>query len=240
MPVEKNILIFLKDGTKRLFIPSSEQSPEECLENAISILERGGEEVKKHFIVEPDFVNLETIDSAIYTKHGVLRLERKSVIQSKIDDLRRVRASLFLGLDLQSLMALESKNSEELDRVLQNKKFLRDMPQTQKLNRLPRESDILRCNLFNNVMFIIVTNSGSGYTKPPTVTIDPPKQVDFIGFTAKAVAKIENNKVSEIKLIDHGSNYTDIPSVLISPPDEPNGTQATAEAELSNMVEMKS
>ena len=240
MPVEKNILIFLKDGTKRLFIPSSEQSPEECLENAISILERGGEEVKKHFIVEPDFVNLETIDSAIYTKHGVLRLERGVVIQSKINDLRRTRASLFLDLDLQSLMALESKNSEELDRVLQNKKFLRDMPQTHRLNRLPRESDVLRCNLFNNVMFIVVTNAGSGYSEPPTVTVDPPKQENFIGFTAKAVAKIENGKVAGIELIDHGSNYTDLPRVLISPPNEPNGTQATAEAELSNMVEMKS
>ena len=89
-------------------------------------------------------------------------------------------------------------------------------------------------------MFIIVTNAGSGYTKPPTVTIDPPQQEAFIGFSAKAIAKIENDKISEIKLVDHGSNYVNVPNVSISPPDSPSGTQATAEAELSNMVEMES
>ena len=240
MPAAKNILIFLKDGTKRLFIPSTEESPEECLENVISVLEQSGEEVEKHFLVDPDFINAETVDSAVHTKHGVLRLEKKSVMQSKINEVRRVRALLFVDLDLSSLIALENKDSEALDRILKNKKFLRDMPQTHKLNRLPRENDILRCNLFNNVMFITVTNAGSGYTKPPTVTIDPPKQENFIGFTAKAVAKILNNKISEISLIDHGCNYTDTPSILISSPNEPNGTQATAEAELSNMVETKS
>ena len=240
MLVVKNILIFLKDGTKRLFIPSVTETPEECLENATLYLEQSGEEVERHFLVDPDFINAETVGSVVYTKHGVLRLDRKSVVQSKINEARIERASLFLGLDLASLMSLETKDSESTAKILEIKKFLRDIPQTHKLNMLPRESDILRCNLFNNVMFITVTKAGSGYTKPPTVTIDPPKQEAFIGFTAKAVAKIENNKISEIKLVDHGSNYVDAPNVSISPPDSPNGTQATAKAELSNMVEIKS
>jgi hypothetical protein len=240
MLAKRNILIFLKDGGKKLFVPSDEETSEECLENALSVTERSGVEIEKHFLVDPDFIDMNTVNSAYRTKHGALMLERKSIIQSKVDEIRRNRAPLFQDLDLQSLIALEDKNSKKLEKVIKNKKFLRDMPQKHKLNMLPKEKDILRCNLFNNVMFITVTNSGSGYTKPPTVTIDPPKQENFIGFTARAVSKVENNKISEVKLIDHGSNYTLAPKVSISPPDSEGGVQATAVAEISNIVEIKS
>ena len=54
------------------------------------------------------------------------------------------------------------------------------------------------------------------------------------------IIEIENDKISEIKLVDHGSNYINEPNVSISPPDSPNGTQATAEAILSNIVETES
>ena len=161
MPDEKNILIFLKDGTKRLFMPSWKETPEECLENAMYVLDQSGEEIEKHFFVDPEFISAETLGSVVHTKHGILRLDRKSVVQSKLRDARRKRAPLFSTLDLASLLALETKDSETLARVLENKKFLRDIPQTHKLNLLPREADVLRCNLFNNVMFIIVTNAGS-------------------------------------------------------------------------------
>ena len=240
MLAKRNILIFLKDGGKKLFVPSREETSEECLENALSVIERSGVEIEKHFLVDPDFIDMNTVNSAYRTKHGALMLERKSIIQSKVDEIRRNRAPLFQDLDLQSLIALEDKNSKKLKKVIKNKKFLRDMPQKHKLNMLPKEKDILRCNLFNNVMFITVTNSGSGYTKPPTVTIDPPKQENFIGFTARAVSKVENNKISEVKLIDHGSNYTFVPDVSISPPDSEGGVRATAVAEISNIVEIKS
>jgi hypothetical protein len=240
MLAKRNILIFLKDGDKKLFVPSHEETSEECLENALSVIERSGAEIEKHFLVDPDFIDMNTVISAYQTKHGALMLERKSIVQSKVDEIRRNRAPLFQDLDLQSLIALEDKNSKKLEKVIKNKKFLRDMPQKHKLNMLPKEKDILRCNLFNNVMFITVTNSGSGYTKPPTVTIEPPKQENFIGFTARAVSKVENNKISEVKLIDHGSNYTFVPDVSISPPDSEGGVRATAVAEISNIVEIKS
>ena len=240
MLTRKNILIFLKNGEKKFFIPSAEETPEECLENALSVLEKSNLEVEKHFLVDPDFVGINTSNSAYQTKHGALRLERKSIIETKIDEVRLNRGPLLQRLDLESLMALEDNDSEKLDKSVKNKKFLRDMPQRHKLNTLPKEKDILRCNLFNNVMFVTLTNSGSGYTKPPTVTIEPPKQEDFIGFTARAVPKVENNKILEIKLIDHGSNYNFIPDVSISPPDSEGGVQATAVAEISNIVEIKS
>jgi len=241
MLARKNILIFLKNGEKKLFVPSIEETPEECLENALSVIERSDdEEIEKHFFVDPDFIDMNTVGSVYQTKHGALMLERKSIIETKVNEIRRNRSPLFQGLDLESLMALEDNDSKKLDKVVKTKKFLRDIPQKHKLNMLPKEKDILRCNLFNNVMFITLTNSGSGYTKPPTVTIDPPKQKDFIGFTARAVSNVENNKISEIKLIDHGSNYDFIPNVSISPPDSEGGVQATAVAEISNIVEIKS
>ena len=237
---KRNILIFLKDGGKKLFVPSAEETSEECLENALSVIERSDVEIEKHFLVDPDFIDMNTVNSAYQTKHGALMLERKSIVQTKIDEIRQNRVPLFQDLDLQSLIALEDKDSKKLKKVVKNKNFLRDIPQKHKLNMLPKEKDILRCNLFNNVMFITLTNSGSGYTKPPTVTIDPPKQENFIGFTAKAVPKVENNRISEIELIDHGSNYNFIPNVSISPPDSEGGVQATAVAEISNIVEIKS
>ena len=240
MLVNKNILIFLKDGSKRFFIPHREETPEECLENAISSVKLSGGEIKNHFLVDPDFVSMDTFDCAYQTKHGALMLERKGVVRTKINAVRMARKPLFEELDLDSLMALEDKDSGKLEKVVKNKKFLRDIPQKHKLNMLPKEKDILRCNLFNNVMFITITNSGSGYTKPPTVNIDSPKQENFIGFTARAVSKIENNKISEIKLIDHGSNYNFVPNVSISPPNSADGVQATAVAELANIVEIRS
>jgi hypothetical protein len=240
MLVKKNILIFLENGEKKLFIPNKEESPEECLEKVLSVIKGSGKEVKKHFFVDPDFIDMNTVGSVYQTKHGALMLERKSVVKTKVDEVRRNRHLLFQDLDLQSLIALESKDSEKLDKVVKNKKFLRDIPQKHKLNMLPKEKDILRCNLFNNVMFITLTNAGSGYTKPPTVIIDPPNQEDFIGFTARAVSKVENDKITEIKLVDHGSNYNFVPNVTISPPDSEGGIQATAVAEISNIVEIKS
>ena len=238
MLTRKNILIFLKNGEKKLFMPSAEETAEECLENALSVIEKSDVEVEKHFFVDPDFIGMDTVNSAYQTKHGALMLERKSIIETKVNEVRRNRVPLFQQLDLESLIALEGNDSEKLDKVVKNKKFLRDMPQKHKLNMLPKEEDILRCNLFNNVMLITLINSGSGYTKPPTVTVEAPKQEDFIGFTARAVSKVENNKISEIKLIDHGSNYNFIPNVSISPPDSEGGVQATAVAEISNIVDI--
>jgi hypothetical protein len=71
-----------------------------------------------------------------------------------------------------------------------------------------------------------VTKPGSGYTAPPTVTIDPPPPG---GVQATANADMG---VSTISVIAPGSGYTTPPVVTITPVDE-NGLGATATAALA-------
>ncbi len=59
-----------------------------------------------------------------------------------------------------------------------------------------------------------VTNGGSGYTSPPTVTIDAPGTA--WGVQATAVATIVNGTVTEITLVSTGRGYTSTPSITVT------------------------
>ena len=59
--------------------------------------------------------------------------------------------------------------------------------------------------LYYNVSQINVTNGGSGYTSPPSVTISSPTGPD--GITAEAISNIENGKVTSVDVISVGSQY---------------------------------
>ncbi len=157
------------------------------------------------------------------------------MIDIKMNQVRRNRDHLFQELDLQSLMALEAKDDDELSKVVENKKFLRDIPQKNVLNLVTKESEIPNVNTFNNVLFIHVTDPGEGYSDPPKVTISSPTKSDNrIGFPARAVSQVENGKLIGVKVTDPGSNYLEEPEVSISAPGQ--GKQAKAKAELSNKV----
>jgi hypothetical protein len=82
------------------------------------------------------------------------------------------------------------------------------------------------------VTSITVNNGGSGYTTPPTVTIDPPADNNFGipngGATATATATVANGKVTAITVTSGGNSYTTTPNVTIAPP--ASGTTATATA----------
>ena len=230
------VVLFYKDGEKDFYVPSSGQSAEECLKAITPSLEREGRIIEKHvFIHQDDFVGLEYIDAMDMTKHGFARLDRKKMIEIKMREVRASRSNLFQELDLQSLMALESRDEEKLSKVVENKEFLRDIPQKNVLNLVTKESEIPNVNAFNNILFIHVTDPGQGYANPPKVTISPPsKSYKRIGFAAKAVSQVENGRVIGIKITDPGSNYLEEPEVSISAPKE--GKQAKAKAELSNRV----
>ncbi|WP_054773239.1 hypothetical protein [Methylogaea oryzae] len=64
------------------------------------------------------------------------------------------------------------------------------------------------------VLQVIVTNPGSGYTSPPTVTIGPPTS----GMQAQAVATIANGSVTGVTVTSQGSGYDFGPQVTFSPP----------------------
>jgi uncharacterized cupredoxin-like copper-binding protein len=61
-----------------------------------------------------------------------------------------------------------------------------------------------------------ITNPGSGYIMPPTVTFSSPQQSG--GLTPDAVAVIAGGRVVAITLNDAGSGYTSAPTVTLSAP----------------------
>lgn len=73
---------------------------------------------------------------------------------------------------------------------------------------------------------VLIDNPGSGYTKPPTVTIDIPPLPEQA--TAEAVINEQGN-LTEIKVTNEGANYVIPPVVTIAPPDNGSGAQARAE-----------
>lgn len=69
--------------------------------------------------------------------------------------------------------------------------------------------------LFYSVQRIEVTDGGSGYITPPTITIEsPPSGVN--GITAEASVNIENGKVTSIDLISIGTQYRKAPVVTLT------------------------
>ena len=84
-------------------------------------------------------------------------------------------------------------------------------------------------DLYYFVSAIKVTDPGSGYTRPPRITIDPPTGPQ--GATAEGSPNINRDgQVTSIDVIADGSQYETIPNVSIEPPSTPGGTTATAEA----------
>lgn len=81
------------------------------------------------------------------------------------------------------------------------------------------------------VASITVTDGGSGYTSPPTVTFSGPE--DSEGQRPTAVAVIDDGVVTEINITSEGSGYLSPPNVSISPPSGTGGTVATATSTLA-------
>ena len=73
---------------------------------------------------------------------------------------------------------------------------------------------------------ITVTNGGSGYTSPPTVTIDAPTGPG-VAVPAQATATVENGAVTVVTVRSAGSQYTGVPSISF---DGGGGSNAAATA----------
>jgi len=69
-------------------------------------------------------------------------------------------------------------------------------------------------SLYQEIEKVIVSNGGSGYTSPPTVTIDAPGTA--WGIQATAVATINNGKVDSIEMVSDGRGYTSTPNISLS------------------------
>ena len=69
-------------------------------------------------------------------------------------------------------------------------------------------------SLYQEVSKVKLTNGGSGYTSPPTITIAAPGTA--WGIQATAVASIKNGSVDEITLVSSGRGYTTTPTITVS------------------------
>ena len=68
--------------------------------------------------------------------------------------------------------------------------------------------------LYQEVKKVKLTSGGSGYTSPPTITIQAPGT--SWGIQATAVATIKNGSVDEITLVSSGRGYTSTPTITIT------------------------
>ena len=68
--------------------------------------------------------------------------------------------------------------------------------------------------LYKVVDKIKVTNGGSGYTIPPTITIGSPSE--SWGIPATAIAELTAGQVSSVTIVTSGRGYTSTPSISIS------------------------
>jgi len=68
--------------------------------------------------------------------------------------------------------------------------------------------------LYQEVKKLNITGAGSGYTSPPTITIDAPGTA--WGVQATAVASIKNGSIDEITLVSSGRGYTSTPNVTVT------------------------
>ena len=72
-------------------------------------------------------------------------------------------------------------------------------------------------NLYYEVGKIVVSSGGTGYTSPPTITIDEPSE--SWGVPATAVASISDGSVTTIDIVSNGRGYsTSTPSITVSSP----------------------
>ena len=68
--------------------------------------------------------------------------------------------------------------------------------------------------LYKVVDKVTITNGGSGYTSPPTITIGLPSEP--WGIPATAVAELTAGQVSSVTIVTSGRGYTSTPSISIS------------------------
>ena len=78
---------------------------------------------------------------------------------------------------------------------------------------------------------VSVTNPGESYQEKPTVTVSEPAAPKE---PAAVTPVMDGDKIGSIAVDSGGNFYNTPPTVTISPPDQLSGTQATADAVLTN------
>lgn len=234
-----NLIVFLLDGTKHVLTFSSETDEEQALSFFENLHPEARGVVKKYFYIKEDTIPpQEYKDNYFLSEEGLLDLNvRKMLIEKSTKEIIRKRDFFLKNLDLPFMRSLEDDDLVLRNHIKTMKNFLRDLPENLRYADIKENSDIMKYDPFGNIFTIELLDTGSGYTSPPSVTIDDPKGEVF-GFTAKAVASIENGGIKEIRVIDYGSGYNYAPSVTIDASE--NGETAIAANALPQNIALSS
>lgn len=105
-----------------------------------------------------------------------------------------------------------------------------------------------KINRFFNVGALVITKSGSGYTKPIQATISAPSvqkndkvamYLGKFGEKAKISCTQKDGKLANIFVEDWGCGYFEPPTITFSEPDDPNGEKPEVEVFPLNLIGVK-
>ena len=212
--MNNNLIIFYKDKSRDVFtfpIDTDEQEAFEAFGRLRPDVNK--EDIEKYF-----YRKLDKASPDIYGKYGELdedkkiKLDlRKLIIDKRVEDIRRKRDSILSSLDVPFMRALEEEDGLVKGHITYMKKFLRDLPDNLKFHTLKTEEEIIKYNPFGNIFEMILLISGTGYERPPKITIDPPT----FGSGAKAISFIKDGKITKVQITDYGHGYDFLPRTVI-------------------------
>jgi len=226
--INRVLLIIMNDGTRLSYSVPDDRKPEVLFSDVINADGINKEDIKTNYFFPNTSYSVS--DYADYFNEETKRIDEKPLsMRFKIEEFRRHRQAFFSVLDLEFMKSLEEGHGESSSHLARIKNYLRDLPEKIEsyCENLTVE-EIVKFNAFNNIFDIAIINGGSGYAKPPIVSIDAPNGPNMSGFQAKAVASIKNGSVSEIAVVQIGSGYGTTPAVSVSAPDNETGEVAVA------------
>lgn len=148
----------------------------------------------------------QTID--FNTEYGIANLYQNSMVASSYNETALMGGAASTELEVR----LSTKN-KNVTPILS----IKDRPHlnvySARINNQPEET-ISATTGTGSVSSIVVTNSGSGYTVAPVVTISAPDVEGGIQATATAV--LTGSAVTGISIVNAGSGYTSTPSIVVS------------------------
>lgn len=228
--MNKNLIVFLKDGSKKLFFSVPDNKTEE--EIIMPVLEKEGylySDVEGFKFVSTDKMLQLSLHAAKLDLNGNLFNEKSALIEEKLREMRVVRNVLLKANDTPYRVAIEKGDIVAKTYIEKKNNFLRNLPNKLNFSGLTGDQ-IIGLNPFNNIFHYKILKAGSNYNVPPVIFIEAP----INGFAAKAQAVISNGLLVNVLPTDEGCGYNFLPKITVSPPSD--GEQAEIVAEIDNIV----
>jgi len=219
--MNNTLIIFLENGGREIMSFPPSVSEEAAMENFLDLHPEMQGQIKKRIFTPNDRTPLDTYrNHALLNEDGELILNsRSSFVEGKVLEVRKKRDILIARLDVPFFKALEEDDLKTKNSIKNMKNFLRNLPRDLRFRDIQKEADIVKYDPFGNVFYIGVLYGGSGYTKPPKITIDSPVTDSTFGFAAEGVAMIQNGEVVGAQITYPGCGYTFVPQITVEEPE---------------------